>query len=47
MHAIQVSKTGGPEELVYASADRPKPGKGEALVRLEAGDIRPVRVLNL
>lgn len=36
MHAIQVSKTGGPEELVYASVDRPKPGKGEALVRIEA-----------
>jgi NADPH:quinone reductase len=36
MHAIQVSKTGGPEELAYATADRPRPAKGEALVRLEA-----------
>ncbi|HEV7499861.1 MAG TPA: quinone oxidoreductase, partial [Vicinamibacteria bacterium] len=36
MHAIQVSKTGGPEELAYVSIERPTPGKGEALVRIEA-----------
>jgi NADPH:quinone reductase len=36
MHAIQVAKTGGPEELAYVSIERPTPGKGEALVRIEA-----------
>ena len=36
MHAIRVSRTGDPSVLEYVSVDRPRPGKGEALVRLEA-----------
>lgn len=36
MHAIRVSKTGGPEVLEYVETDRPKPEAGQALVRIEA-----------
>lgn len=36
MHAIRVSKTGGPEVLEFVEADKPKPGPGQVLVRLEA-----------
>ena len=36
MHAIRVSRTGDPSVLEYVSTDRPVPGKGEALVRIEA-----------
>ena len=36
MHAIRVSKTGGPEVLEYVEVDRPAPREGEALVRIEA-----------
>jgi NADPH2:quinone reductase len=36
MKAIQVRRTGGPEVLEYVDVDRPAPGIGEALVRIEA-----------
>jgi NADPH2:quinone reductase len=36
MKAIRVSQTGGPEVLQYVDIDTPEPGKGEALVRMEA-----------
>jgi len=36
MKAIRVSQTGGPEVLQYVDVDDPKPGAGEALVRIEA-----------
>lgn len=36
MHAIRVSATGGPEALQYVEVDRPRPGDGQALVRIEA-----------
>src|SRR6266536_2618792 len=36
MQAIRVSSPGGASALEYVSVDRPRPGKGEALVRLEA-----------
>jgi len=36
MHAIRVTKTGGPEQLEYVEVDRPSPREGEALVRIEA-----------
>ena len=36
MKAIRVSSTGGPEELKFADVDTPQPGKGQALVKLEA-----------
>jgi NADPH2:quinone reductase len=36
MHAIRVSAPGGPDVLRYEEVERPAPGNGEALVRLEA-----------
>jgi NADPH:quinone reductase len=36
MQAIRVSTTGGPDVLRLETVDRPAPGPGEALVRLEA-----------
>ena len=36
MHAIRVSKVGGPEQLQYVEIERPSPREGEALVRIEA-----------
>jgi len=36
MKAIRVSQPGGPEVLQYVDIDTPKPGAGEALVRVEA-----------
>src|SRR6188768_3663199 len=36
MYAIRVRATGGPEALEYVEIDKPKPGDGEALIRLEA-----------
>jgi NADPH2:quinone reductase len=36
MHAIRVSAPGGPEVLESVSLEKPVPGEGEALVRIEA-----------
>jgi NADPH2:quinone reductase len=36
MKAIRVESYGGPESLVYKEVDKPVPGRGEALVRIEA-----------
>ncbi|HSP33025.1 MAG TPA: quinone oxidoreductase [Thermoanaerobaculia bacterium] len=36
MHAIRVSAVGGPEALQYIAVDRPRPGDGQVLVRIEA-----------
>jgi NADPH2:quinone reductase len=36
MHAIRVTKTGGPEVLEYVEVEQPVPKEGEALVRIEA-----------
>ena len=36
MKAIRVSSTGGPEELKLSDVETPQPGKGQAVVRLEA-----------
>jgi NADPH2:quinone reductase len=36
MRAIRVSRTGGPEALEYVEVPVPKPGPGEALVKIEA-----------
>ena len=44
MHAIRVSRTGDPSVLEYVSADRPVPGKGEALVRIEASGVNYIDV---
>ena len=44
MHAIRVSRTGDPSVLEYVSTDRPVPGKGEALVRIEAAGVNYIDV---
>ena len=36
MHAIRVSRTGGPEVLEFVEVEKPKPGPGQALVHVEA-----------
>src|SRR5436853_6817400 len=36
MKAIQIRQTGGPEVLEYVDVETPSPGKGQALVRIEA-----------
>ena len=36
MQAIHISKTGGPEALIYAEVDKPSPKPGEALIAVEA-----------
>ncbi len=36
MHAIQVKQHGGPEALEYVEVEKPRPGKGEALVKIES-----------
>src|SRR5438105_14000476 len=36
MRAIRVSSTGGPEELKLVDVETPQPGKGQALVKLDA-----------
>ncbi len=36
MHAIRVHQVGGPEVLRHESVERPSPGPGQALVRVEA-----------
>src|SRR5579862_2007229 len=44
MKAIRVHETGGPEVLRYEDATEPKPGAGEALVRLAAAGINFIDV---
>src|SRR5687767_4465836 len=44
MHAIIVSKTGGPEALEYRDAERPRLKAGEALVRIEASGVNFIDV---
>lgn len=44
MKAISVARFGGPEELKLAEVDRPRPGKGEVLVRLACAGINFIDV---
>ena len=44
MHAIRVSRTGDPSVLDYVSVEKPVPGKGEALVRIEAAGVNYIDV---
>src|ERR1700730_2229382 len=44
MHAIRVSRIGDPSVLEYVSVEKPTPGKGEALVRIEAIGVNYVDV---
>jgi NADPH2:quinone reductase len=44
MHAIVVSRAGGPEVLEYREVERPRPRQGEALVRIEAAGVNFIDV---
>ena len=44
MHAIRVYQVGGPEVLRYESVERPSPGRGQALVRVQAAGINFIEV---
>lgn len=44
MKAIRVNKTGGPEELVPETLERPQPGPGEVLVRTSAVGVNYIDV---
>ncbi|HSP14079.1 MAG TPA: quinone oxidoreductase [Thermoanaerobaculia bacterium] len=44
MHAIRVTSTGGPEVLQYVELDRPRPGEGQVLVRIDAIGVNYVDV---
>ncbi len=44
MHAIRVYHTGGPEVLRYESGPRPTPGRGQALVQVEAAGVNFIEV---
>src|SRR5438309_10141286 len=39
MKAIRIHNYGGPEVLQYEAAPRPKPGKGEVLIRVHAAGV--------
>jgi D-arabinose 1-dehydrogenase-like Zn-dependent alcohol dehydrogenase len=41
MHAVVQQAFGGPEVLRFAEVDRPEPGSGEVLVRVEAVGVNP------
>lgn len=41
MHAVRAHTRGGPEQLVYEEAPRPKPGPGEVLVAVKAASMTP------
>ncbi len=42
MKAVRIHNYGGPEVLLYEDAPRPKPVKGEVLVRVHAAGVNPV-----
>jgi NADPH2:quinone reductase len=44
VHAIRVHQVGGPEVLRYETTDRPSPGQGQALVRVEAAGVNFIEV---
>ncbi len=44
VHAIRVHQTGGPEVLRYECVERPSPGRGQALVQVEAAGINFIEV---
>ncbi len=39
MHAVQIHQTGGPELLKYEEVPAPRPGPGQARVRLHASGV--------
>lgn len=42
MRAVRIHGYGGPEVLVYEEAARPRPARGELLVKVEAAGVNPV-----
>jgi len=42
MKAVRIHAYGGPDTLVYEDAPRPRPGEGEALVRIHAAGVNPL-----
>lgn len=42
MKAVRIHSYGGPEVLQYEDAPRPKPGKGEVLIRVHAAGVNPI-----
>ncbi|KAB8144514.1 NADP-dependent oxidoreductase [Chloroflexia bacterium SDU3-3] len=44
MNAVRIHAYGGPEELRLEQAERPTPGAGEVLVKVEAAGINPVDI---
>ncbi|MFQ5966096.1 MAG: quinone oxidoreductase, partial [Acidimicrobiia bacterium] len=44
MHAIQVSATGGPEQMVWTERDVPEPAPGQVLVRVAAAGVNFIDV---
>jgi NADPH2:quinone reductase len=44
VQAIRVHKTGGPEVLRYESVERPSPGPGQALVKIDAAGVNFIEV---
>lgn len=40
-HAVVIHETGGPEVLRWEEADRPEPGDGEVLIRVQAASVNP------
>ena len=44
MHAIRVSETGGPEQLIWSEVEMPKPGPSQALVKVTAAGLNFIDV---
>jgi len=44
MRAIRIYQTGGPEALRYEEVETPRPGPGEALVKIEATGVNFIEI---